>query len=135
MTKEGLLQKAKQAQQHAYTPYSQYQVGAALLCKDESVFYGCNIENASYGLTMCAERVAMYQAIANGHRDFVAMAIVGSGQDFAAPCGACRQVMAEFAPDMEVYIGLPVSEKYIETTVRELLPLQFVLIENDEVKE
>lgn len=135
MTKNNLMALAIEARTKAYSPYSNYQVGAALLCEDGSTFCGCNIENASYGLSMCAERVALYQAIAQGKRQFKAIAITGSGNDLATPCGACRQVMAEFAPEMTVYIDHPAEGRMITTTVEALLPYPFLLTEKNEVKK
>ena len=97
MTPEKLVSMALEAMQRAYAPYSGYKVGAALLCADGRVFQGCNIENASFGLTNCAERTAMFKAVSEGTREFTAIAI--ASRDAAPwPCGACRQVLNEFAP-------------------------------------
>ncbi|MEI6891083.1 MAG: cytidine deaminase [Pontiella sp.] len=101
-----LIEKAFQALEHAHAPYSKYQVGAALLCADGTIFKGCNVENASYGLTNCAERTAIFSAIAAGHRDFIGLAIAASGESTPYPCGACRQVMIEFfQQDFPVYVA------------------------------
>ncbi len=121
---EKLINTAKAAMKRAYAPYSCFSVGAALITKDGNVYSGCNIENVSYGLTCCAERVAIFKAVADGARDFKAMAVIGDTEQPCSPCGACRQVMAEFAPDMEVYM-VSKTGNYIKTTVRELLPAHF----------
>ena len=105
---EELLKEAAEAASQAYCPYSEYRVGAALLTTDDTIFRGCNVENASYGLTNCAERTALFSAVAKGHRSFSALAVVSSGDDFPYPCGACRQVLAEFcSPEMPVWIAAP----------------------------
>lgn len=102
MDVEALLAAAAGAADRAYAPYSGYRVGAALLTGNGSVVTACNVENVSYGLTMCAERAAVARAVADGERVFRAIAIVTDGSDAITPCGACRQVLAEFAPDMTV---------------------------------
>ena len=130
MKPEILVEKAKEAMQKAYAPYSGYKVGAALLCADGRVYTGCNIENASYTPTVCAERVAFSKAVSEGERDFTAIAICG-GKDgviegLFPPCGVCRQVMAEFCkPDFAVYMITP--EGYEERTLAQLLPDSFTL--------
>ena len=128
MTNEALIEAAMAAMARAYAPYSRFQVGAALLCADGKVFCGANIESASYGATLCAERVAFSAAVFEGERDFTAIAVVGGngGKITAecAPCGICRQVMAEFcAPDFKILLtdGNAVSVH----TLGELLPLAF----------
>lgn len=119
-----LIAAAFQALEHAHAPYSEYQVGAALLCADGTVFRGCNVENASYGLTNCAERTAIFSAVAAGQREFTAMAIAASGESTPYPCGACRQVMVEFfQPDFPVYVAR--SDGYDTMTLGELLPHSF----------
>ena len=128
MTKEQLVSMAKEAMQHSYSPYSGYKVGAALLCKDGSVYTGCNIENAGYSSTNCAERTAFFKAVSEGKRGFEAIAICGGKdgviEDVFPPCGVCRQVMREFCGD-EFLIYL-VSKEGIETyTLKELLPVSF----------
>lgn len=124
MTDETLIALAKEAMQYAYTPYSHFQVGAALLAKDGRVFQGCNIENASYGATNCAERTAIFKAVSEGVREFEKIAIVASSGDYAAPCGICRQVLFEFMPDGKVILDS--AEKGMLTfSVRELLPMGF----------
>jgi cytidine deaminase len=123
-----LLQAARQARTRAYAPYSGYLVGAAVLTADGSVVAGCNVENASYGATICAERVALTAAVAQGHRTFTALALVT--ENGGAPCGLCRQVMVELAPAMTVYIGAA-DGRYTETTVAELVPLAFNLYKDE----
>jgi cytidine deaminase len=117
-----LIQYALQARQQAYAPYSSYHVGAAVLCADGSVVTGCNVENASYGATICAERVALTAAVAQGKRDFIALAVATSNG--GSPCGICRQVMAELGPQMAVYIS-DQTGNYRTTSVAELLPDSF----------
>jgi cytidine deaminase len=98
-----LVQAALEAREHAYAPYSHFRVGAALLTRSGRVFTGANVENASYGLSVCAERVAAFNAVAAGEREFEAIAVVtGNG---VMPCGACRQVLAEFGPDMRIIVA------------------------------
>lgn len=104
MTDTMLLEYADKAMEHAYAPYSGFKVGAALLCTDGTVFTGCNIENASYGVCNCAERTAVFKAVSEGYRDFSAIAIVSSGGGETFPCGVCRQVLAEFAPHIRVIL-------------------------------
>jgi cytidine deaminase len=98
-----LVQAARETRKRAYTPYSHYQVGAALLTQDGTIFTGCNVENAAYPACICAERVAITKAISEGHRNFTAIAIVT--RNGGSPCGVCRQVMNEFAPDMLVILA------------------------------
>jgi len=98
-----LMREAERARRRAYAPYSRFRVGAALLTAGGRVIHGCNVENASYGLAACAERNAVWQAISQGERDFVAIAVTAREGDGAPPCGACRQVLHEFAPRMMVY--------------------------------
>ena len=130
MKAEMLIEKAKEAMQNAYAPYSGYQVGAALLCKDGTVYTGCNIENAAHTPTLCAERTAFAKAVSEGKREFVSIAICGGKngviEGFFPPCGVCRQVMAEFCrEDFVVYaIG---KDGYKELTLNALLPFQFSL--------
>lgn len=130
MTPKALVEKAIEAMQKAYAPYSGYFVGAALLTKDGKVYAGCNIENASYTPTICAERTAFSKAVSEGEREFTAIAIVGGkgGKMTGAfpPCGVCRQVMAEFCdPEaFKIYLGLP-DGNFEEYTLRDLLPQGF----------
>ena len=128
MTREELVALAREAMTRAYAPYSHFQVGAALLTKDGRVYRGCNIENAAYTPTNCAERTAFFTAVCAGERDFSAIAIVG-GMDgevkgFAAPCGVCRQVMREFCGE-DFQIHLWDGREYRTLTMGELLPLSF----------
>ncbi len=129
MNKKDFFNLAKEAMKNSYAPYSNYNVGAVLLCKNGNIYNGCNIENASYSLTNCAERTALFSAIANGEKDFSAICIVGGKNgiiaDYAMPCGACRQALFEFCDaDFKVYIGI--SEDNIkEFTLSELLPFSF----------
>jgi cytidine deaminase len=122
MTPEELIDLAKQVRKNAYTPYSHYKVGAALLGKSGKVYTGCNVENASYGHTVCAERTAVLKAVSEGEREFEAVAVVT--QNGGSPCGACRQVLSEFSPELIVYIADKDGE-YRTTTLKELLPDSF----------
>jgi len=117
-----LVQKAALAREKAYAPYSHYQVGAAVLTADGRVFTGANVENAVYPLGLCAERVAIFKAASEGYRDFVAIAVVT--HNGGSPCGSCRQVMHEFAPEMTVLIA-DKAGAVRRTTVAELLPDSF----------
>lgn len=120
-----LIALARKARQRAYAPYSRFRVGAALLGATGRVFTGCNVENASYGLTVCAERNALFQAVAAGERRFRALAVVGRSEQPLRSCGACLQVLAEFAPNLRVLL---VNGTKVETfTVAELLPQRFRL--------
>ena len=121
---EELIGAALAMLERAYCPYSHFAVGAALECADGSIFAGCNIENAAFAPTMCAERAAVAKAVSEGHRDFVRIAIASSGQDYCVPCGVCRQVLGEFAPDMEI-ICLNGKREARSFTLRELLPHSF----------
>jgi cytidine deaminase len=130
MTDEKLLEMAVEMLNFSYVPYSHYPVGAALLGKDGKVYTGCNVENAAYGNTLCAERTALCKAISEGAREFVSIAVVGGKRgtlaEVCAPCGVCRQVMAEFcAPDFRILLGTP--DQYAAYRLRELLPLAFCL--------
>ena len=130
---KALIQQAFDAQKHCYTPYSNFNVGAALLTADGKVYQGCNIENAAYPATNCAERTAFFKAVSEGDKDFVAIALVGNKSDveqgqgeYCAPCGVCRQVMAEFCDhkNFKIYMAKSVDD-YKEFTLEELLPLGF----------
>ena len=124
MHRNELMDLAMAAAQNAHVPYSHFPVGAALECDDGSVFTGCNVENAAYGSTICAERTAIVKAVSEGHRDFVRIAIAGKSKDFCVPCGSCRQVMMEFSPEMEV-ICLNGAGESKTFSLRELLPYGF----------
>ena len=125
ITDEELLKIAKESQNNSYAPYSNFKVGAALLCEDGAVYSGCNIENATYGATICAERCAISNAIAHGNRNFIKIAITGSGDNFTMPCGICRQVLCEFMPEGTVVVT---NEKQIKKyKVKDLLPEYFTL--------
>jgi len=119
-----LIEAAKQARERAYAPYSHFAVGAALRTASGQLFSGCNVENASYGLTICAERVAIACAVAAGRREIVALAVVADTARPALPCGACRQVMVEFNPGMQVILTNLHGQVQI-TTAEELLPEAF----------
>ncbi len=122
MNIDALIEQAKQARERAYAPYSHFAVGAALLTRSGKVFTGVNVENASYGLTVCAERVAVFNAVTAGEREFVAIAIASSNG--ASPCGACRQVLAEFGLDMLV-IAVDMNDCMRQWRLEELLPASF----------
>ncbi|MEJ7139243.1 cytidine deaminase [Amphibiibacter pelophylacis] len=122
-----LMQRAHAGRERAYAPYSRFKVGAALLARDGQVFEGCNIENGAYPLCNCAERTAIFSAVATGLRrgDFAALAVIGDTPQPISPCGACRQVMSEFFdPDMPVWLG-NLGGLLQRTSVRELLPGHF----------
>src|SRR5205085_5012245 len=116
-----LVEAATAARRSAYAPYSQFSVGAALITKAGKIYTGCNVENVSLGLTICAERSAIATAIAQGSKDFVAIAVVTAGKKPAMPCGACRQVLAEFNPSIKV-LAATIDGKMQEFDLAELLP-------------
>jgi cytidine deaminase len=123
-----LMQSARDARAHAYAPYSRFPVGAALLADDGTVFTGCNVENASYGLTNCAERTAIFKAVSEGRTTFRAIAVVGPQDDLpCAPCGACRQVLFEFGPEMALITPAGAHDPggVVTTTAGALLPGAF----------
>lgn len=125
-----LIKKAQQAREFSYSPYSGYMVGAALLTADGEIYTGCNIENAAYGPSNCAERTAIFKAVSEGKKEFAAIAIVGgkrgSAGDYAAPCGVCRQVMMEFCtPEKMQIIVAKNAEEYRLFTLQELMPEGF----------
>lgn len=130
MKYEDLAAEARKAMKNAYSPYSHFFVGAALLCRSGKVYTGCNIENASYSPTVCAERVAFFKAVSDGEREFEAIAIAGGADGNitaeTAPCGVCRQVMSEFCgADFRIILVSDTAER--EMTLGELLPLAFAL--------
>lgn len=118
---DALLVEATSARLRAYAPYSKFQVGAALLCESGKVFRGCNIENVSFGLTLCAERVCAGAAIAAGETNFQVVVVVADSADPVVPCGACRQFLAEFNPNLKVY-GATLGGKIAKFDLSELLP-------------
>lgn len=131
MENKELVKLALEAREMAYVPYSNWAVGAALLCKDGTVFKGCNIENAAYTPTNCAERTAVFKAVSEGHYDFEKIAVVGGRKgeevvDYCYPCGVCRQVLREFVnPDeFKVIVGKNENE-FVENTLSEILPYSF----------
>lgn len=126
MTNKELIDKAHQAQNMAYAPYSGFKVGAALLCKSGQVYTGANVENSSYGLTVCAERIALFKAVTEGEREFEAIAVAGNGSGYTYPCGACLQVLAEFSRSMKVIVTGE-NNKYQEYDLNDLLPQAFGL--------
>ncbi len=120
-----LIEAATAARANAYVPYSHFAVGAAVRTADGQIFAGCNIENASYGLTNCAERTALFTAVAAGHQDIVAMAIIGQTAGPISPCGACRQVISEFLPQTAPVYLTNLNGNCLTTTVQALLPQAF----------
>ena len=124
MTHEELKAAAVAMLDRAYIPYSHFPVGAALECSDGTVFTGCNIENASYTPTICAARTAVSKAVSEGHRDFVRIVLAGRSKDFCVPCGVCRQVRREFAPELEIICLNGTGEERV-FTLPELLPHSF----------
>jgi cytidine deaminase len=121
MSNNELIEAAESARENAYAPYSGFKVGAAILAQSASVFTGTNVENASLGLTMCAERAAVAAGVSAGERTFVSLAISTEGSEPAVPCGACRQVLAEFNPSIEI-VSTTVSGKRENFRLNELLP-------------
>ncbi len=126
MTDQALLNIALQAKEQAYAPYSKFCVGAALLCKDGTVYTGCNIENASYTPTICAERTAVFKAISEGKRRFIAMAVAGDATP-CSPCGVCRQVLAEFCEPSFTVVLQGADGNPVRYTLAQLLPVKFTL--------
>lgn len=124
--KEQLIKLAIEAREKAYSPYSNFKVGAAVLFENGKTYTGCNIENASYGATNCAERSAIFNAVSDGGRVLKAIALIGDPNNYTYPCGICRQVISEFAEsgDVKIYI-VKNSTDYIETTLEEILPGSF----------
>ncbi len=123
-TLETLLERARQARAHAYAPYSKYCVGAALLCEGGEIFAACNVENASFGLTICAERNAVAMAVAHGNTRFLAVVIITDDEKPATPCGACRQVLGEFARDLTVVVA-NLTGQIIRYKLADLIPYPF----------
>ena len=130
--KKQLIAAALASRQHAVAPYSRFQVGAALLTAGGEIIGGANVESASYGLTCCAERVALFKALTEGHGSFSAIAVIARAPKGPTPCGACRQLLAEYAPDATVLIADSAKPDAIRTfTVRELLPEAFRSVPKD----
>ena len=117
-----LISRAIVAREKAYVPYSNFKVGAALITEDNKIYTGCNIENASYGATNCAERTAIFKAVSDGPIKIKAIAIVGDPEDYTAPCGICRQVILEFASENIEIILAKNSKDYVVKTMGEILP-------------
>ena len=120
---DALMQRARRARESAYAPYSRFTVGAALLAEDGTIFEAANVENASYGLAMCAERAAVFAAVSAGRRRFLAIAVAGPETAACAPCGACRQVLSEFNPELPV--AYTTGAGIARATLTELLPAAF----------
>ena len=132
MEKEQLIEAAWKARENAYAPYSKFKVGAAVLGEDGKVYTGCNIVNASYGMTVCAERTAIFKMVSEGCKKFTALAVVGGGDSDSAPCLACRQVMTEFCQswDTPVYVSGP-SHIIWTHSMKEICPFPFVTFDPD----
>ena len=124
MTDQALVDLAFTMLERSYVPYSKFPVGAALLCGDGTVFTGCNVENAAYGSTICAQRTALVKAVSEGRRAFAALAVAGRSEDYCWPCGACRQMLYEFAPDLTVLVARG-DGAYVKLPLKELLPHGF----------
>ena len=122
--KDALVNAARAARENAVATFSHFKVGAALQTPDGTIITGCNVENATYGLTVCAERVAMFKALSEGHREFVAVAVVADTNDPTPPCGACRQILWEFGGDLEVFLA-NLTEHKGTFRMKDLLPLPF----------
>ena len=127
MTDAELIALAEKAAGHSYSPYSHFRVGAALECAGGRVFTGCNIENSAYGDTICAERTAAVKAVSEGEREFVRLAVWGSGDEYCTPCGSCRQFLSEFAAEEMTVLCAKSDGEAIRTTLRALLPSAFRL--------
>src|SRR5580698_7548598 len=121
MNTDALVSAARAVREKAYAPYSRFPVGAALLTRSGRVFCGCNVENLSFGLTVCAERAAVFAAVAAGETKFDALAVVADSIQPVTPCGACRQVLAEFSSDLKI-CSVNLQDQRYETTIAELLP-------------
>ncbi len=125
MVATDLVSLAIDASKHAYVPYSHFPIGAALKTKDGTIYTGCNIENASFGLTNCGERTAIFKAVSDGHKELAEIAIYGETQEPVSPCGACRQVMVEFFEPSSLVTLIAQNGQTLETTVGDLLPYSF----------
>ncbi len=124
MTDPELVDLAFSALHYSYAPYSGFAVGAALECADGTVYIGCNVENAAYGSTICAERTALVKAISEGHRDFVRLAIAGHSEEPCYPCGSCRQMLSEFAPELLI-LSARDDHSFVSFSLHTLLPYHF----------
>ncbi len=124
MTDRALVDMAFAMLERSYVPYSHFPVGAALLCEDGTVYTGCNVENAAYGSTICAERTALVKAVSEGRKRFAAIAIAGRSEDYCWPCGACRQMLYEFAPELTVLVARA-DGQFVKLPLGELLPHGF----------
>lgn len=125
MVATDLVSLAIDASKHAYVPYSHFPIGAALKTKDGTIYTGCNIENASFGLSNCGERTAIFKAVSDGHKELAEIAIYGETQKPVSPCGACRQVMAEFFEPSSLVTLIAKNGQTLEMTVGDLLPYSF----------
>ena len=126
VSEQELINAAKEASKKAYAPYSNFHVGAALLTASGKIFQGCNVENASFGATNCAERTAIFSAVVNGEREFKKLVIFVDRKEFTPPCGICRQVISEFSHDIEILL-VNNKDEIRRTNIKELLPLSFEL--------
>lgn len=124
MTERELVERALEMRRFSYAPYSHFRVGAALECEDGSVYTGCNVENAAYGSSLCAERTVLVKAVSEGRRRFVRLAVAGDSADYCWPCGACRQMLREFGTDLEV-LAANREGAYVAISLEELLPHSF----------
>ena len=124
MTERELVERAREMRRFSYAPYSHFRVGAALECEDGSVYTGCNVENAAYGSSLCAERTVLVKAVSEGRRRFVRLAVAGDSADYCWPCGACRQMLREFGTDLEV-LAANREGAYVSVPLEELLPHSF----------
>jgi cytidine deaminase len=124
MSPQQLIERAHAARENAYAPYSKFKVGAALLASDGEIYSGCNVESASLGLTVCAERVALWKAISEGQREFTRVAVASPSEPPASPCGACRQLLWEFCGDIEVVLANPRGQQEVRR-LAELFPHPF----------
>lgn len=124
MTERELVERALEMRRFSYAPYSHFRVGAALECEDGSVYTGCNVENAAYGSSLCAERTALVKAVSEGRRRFVRLAVAGDSADYCWPCGACRQMLREFGTELEV-LAANREGAYVAISLEELLPHGF----------
>jgi len=126
-----LIEEARKIQQHSYSPYSGFKVGAALLGKSGKIYRGTNVENSSYGLSVCAERIAVFNAVSAGEREFKAIAISSSGDGYIYPCGACLQVLAEFGRDLQVIVSNE-NDEYRQFVISDLIPQAFIFKAQEE---